>query len=127
MMIHRSIIDSDEASLNSFRFDAISVVMALQSIIPNLFRIFTAYFPYPRKIPSAFCHTSKNSSSTHNKSITGLSPSTLKQRLESTLLLVKPRIISKLSIMSYHVEPQDLLQSLPLTFILYALKHSILE
>ena len=44
-------IDSDEASLNSFRFDAIDVVMALQSIIPNLFRIYTAYFPCPREIP----------------------------------------------------------------------------
>ena len=38
---------SDEASLNSFRFDAIGVVMALQSIIVNLFRISTAYFHCP--------------------------------------------------------------------------------
>ena len=48
--------DSDEASLNSFRFDAIGV--AMQSIILNLFRISIAYFPCPRKIPSVFCHTS---------------------------------------------------------------------
>ena len=46
--------DSDEASLNSFRFNAIGVVMALQSIILNLFRISTAYFSCPREIPSAF-------------------------------------------------------------------------
>ena len=50
--------DSDEASLNSFMFDAIGVVMDLQSIIPYLFRIYTTYFPCPREIPSAFCHTS---------------------------------------------------------------------
>ena len=38
---------SDQASLNSFRFDAIGVVMALQSIILNLFRISTSYFHSP--------------------------------------------------------------------------------
>ena len=48
----------DEATLNSFRFDAIGVVMVLQSIIPNLFRISTTYFPYPRKIPFVLFHTS---------------------------------------------------------------------
>ena len=32
-MIHMASTDSDEASLNSFKFDAIGVVMALQSII----------------------------------------------------------------------------------------------
>ena len=37
--------ESDEATLNSFRFDAIGVVM--QSIILNLFKISTAYFPCP--------------------------------------------------------------------------------
>ena len=57
-MIHLASTDSDEASLNSFMFDAIGVAIALQSIIPNLFSIFTAYFPCPRKIPSALYHTS---------------------------------------------------------------------
>ena len=52
-IIRRYIMEStvsDEASLNSFRFNAMGVVMALQSIILNLFRISTAYFPCPRKI-----------------------------------------------------------------------------
>ena len=48
---------------------------------------------------------------------------------------LNPRFISNLSILSYHVKPQDLLQSLPLKwiiilplpFILYVLKHPILE
>ena len=143
------------------------MAMDLQSIILNLFRIFTAYFPCPREIPSTFFHTSigykvvhhiqvlhlelsskspscnfneflfsvRNKSSTYNKSIIGLLPSTLKQRLESALLSVNPRVISNMSILSYHVEPQDLLQSLPLKrsiilplpFILYALKHYVPE
>ena len=46
--------DSDEASLNRFKFDAIGVAMALQSIILNLFRISIAYLPCPRDIPSVF-------------------------------------------------------------------------
>ena len=77
----------------------------------------------------------KNKSSTYNRSIIGLLPSTLKKMLESALLSVNPRVISNLSILSYHVEPQDLLQSLPmkqsiilpLYFVLYALKHYIPE
>ena len=125
----------DEATLNSFRFDAIGVVMALRSIILNLFSISTAYFPCAREILFTLYHISMsrkyhtqvlylelvskspscnfnefhffvmNKSSTYNRSITGLPPSTLKQRLESALLSVKPRVISNLSILSYHVEP----------------------
>ena len=49
---------SNEASLNSFRFDAIGVAMALQTIIPNLFKISTAYFPCSIEIPSVLFHTS---------------------------------------------------------------------
>ena len=75
----------------------------------------------------------RNKSLTYNRSIIGLSLSSLEKILESSLLSVKPRAISKLYIMSYHVEPQDILQSLPLkrsiilplSFILYALKHSV--
>ena len=48
--------DFDEATLNSFRFDGIGV--AMHSIILNLFRISTAYFFCPRKIPSTLFHTS---------------------------------------------------------------------
>ena len=148
--------ESDEATLNSFRFDAIGVVM--QSIILNLFRMSTAYFPCPHLHAYNVVHhpqvlhlelSSKSSSCkfneflfsvrskslTYNRSITGLPPSTLKQRLESSLLSVNPRVINNMSIMSYHVEPQDLLQSLPLkrsiilplSFVLYALKNSIPE
>ena len=51
-------IVSDEASLNRFKFNAIGVAIAVQSIIPDLFGISTTYFPYPREIPSAFYHTS---------------------------------------------------------------------
>ena len=36
-------IDSDEASQSSFKFDAMGVAIAFQSIIPNLFRISTVY------------------------------------------------------------------------------------
>ena len=82
-----------------------------------------------------FLFSIRNKSSKYNRSITGIPLSTFKQRLESTLLSVNPRAISKLSVLSYHVEPQDLLQSLPLKrsiilhlpFVLYALKHSVLE
>ena len=155
--------DFDEATLNRFRFDAIGVVMALQSIIMNLFKISTTYFPCPREIlphlhayklvhhiqvlhleldsKSSSCNFNellfsiRNKSLTYNRSITGLPPSTLKQRLESSLLSLNPRAISKLSIPLYHVKLQDILQSfplkrsiiLPLPFVLYVLKHSILE
>ena len=48
--------------------------------------------------------------------------------------MVNPKLDRKLSILSYHVEPQDLLQSLPLkrsiilplSSVLYALKHYVL-
>ena len=56
----------------------------------------------------------ERSASTHNRSITSLPPSTLKQRLESILLSVKPRVTNNLSILSYRVKPRDLLQSFPL-------------
>ena len=48
----------DEAKLNSFMFDAIGVVMDLNPIIPNLFRISIVYFPYAKEITYAFFHTS---------------------------------------------------------------------
>ena len=56
-------------------------------------------------------------------------------RLEPTLLLVNPSLIRKLSIMLYHVEIGYLMQSLPLKrsfifplhFVLYVLKHYVLE
>ena len=77
----------------------------------------------------------RNKSLTYNGSITGLPPQTLKQRLEYTLLSLNPRAISNFSILSYHVKPRDLLQSLPLKrsiilplpFVLYVLKHFVLE
>ena len=55
--------------------------------------------------------------------------------LESSLLLVNPRVISNFSFLSYHVEPQDLLESLPLKqniilplpFVIYVLKHYVME
>ena len=46
-IIYRYIVASivfDETSLNSLKFDAIGVAIALQSNILNLFRIPTAYF-----------------------------------------------------------------------------------
>ena len=81
-----------------------------------------------------FLFSVRNKSSTYNRSITGIPPSTLKQRLESFLLLISPKE-NKLSIKSYHVEPHDLLQSLPLkrstilpmSLILYVLKHYVSE
>ena len=147
---------SDEATLSSFRFDAIGVVMGMHYIILNLFRISTTYFPCPHlraskvvrhiqvlhlevdiKSPSCnfneFLFSVRNKSSTYNRSITGVPPSTLEKRLESTLLSVNPRAISNLSILTYHIKTEDLLQSLPmkqsinipLSFILYAMKHSL--
>ena len=49
---------SEEGSHNNFKFDAISLFIASQSNISNLFRISTAYFPWIRKVYSKFCHTS---------------------------------------------------------------------
>ena len=80
-----------------------------------------------------FLFSSRDKSSKYNRRITILPPSTLKQRLEYALLSVKHRSISKFSIMSYHVEPQDLLESLPLKwsiilplpFVLYVLKNGV--
>ena len=54
---------------------------------------------------NAFLFSVRNKSSTDNRRITDLPPSTLKQRLESALLSVNSRVISNLSIFSYHVEP----------------------
>ena len=50
---------SEVSSFNRFKFVVNGVVIDLQYIIPNLFRISTAYFPWFRKILSGYCHTSR--------------------------------------------------------------------
>ena len=45
----------------------------------------------------------RNRSLTYSRSIIALPPSTLKERLESTLLLVNPKLNWKLYILPYHV------------------------
>ena len=49
----------EESSFNIFKFVFIGVVIDLQSIIPNIFRIYTIYFPWFRKISSGYFHTSR--------------------------------------------------------------------
>ena len=50
---------SEDSSFKRFKFFVIRVVISLQSIIPNLFRIYTTYFPWFRKISFGYCHTSR--------------------------------------------------------------------
>jgi hypothetical protein len=50
---------SEEVSLNNFRFVTIGLGMDLRSIISNLFRISTTYFPWLRKISFGFYYTSR--------------------------------------------------------------------